>query len=311
MLSAQQGLHGGKLASAGIVAIENALNGSDRALCRPRRAEFGRRSGDRAEVFEQALDLPGKEPSVEFRVGIQRVLHGPLGGRRRPFDDYRRRVPAGSSDRLASFISAVASVAVGGFALLGPADGDRCDGGKKAVSGSLPALLERREPEGVLHRFPACFSGRAIAGEFSAPRESGQRLIALRREPFDLVLLDIEMPGMDGFRVLAQIREAGKGDHYVPVLAVTGKGGHQDEYLAAGFDGLSREALRASGTRRGHMRFSWSRDCVGEAAPAFEHYPTEAILQYPFLTCSQVRIVRGQRLPRSDGQLCGLGRGLQ
>lgn len=40
-------------------------------------------------------------------------------------------------------------------------------------------------------------------------------------EPFDLILLDIRMPGMDGHEVLAKLHEAcGEGD-YVPVLVLT------------------------------------------------------------------------------------------
>src|SRR5689334_15714135 len=54
-------------------------------------------------------------------------------------------------------------------------------------------LLLTRSLELLGHRVAVAENGRAA-------------LEAMRREPFDLVLLDIEMPEMDGFQVLEQIR---------------------------------------------------------------------------------------------------------
>jgi len=54
-----------------------------------------------------------------------------------------------------------------------------------------------------------------------------------RAHDFDLILLDLHMPGMDGFAVmagLAEIEEQG----YVPVLAITVQPGHMLRALAAG-----------------------------------------------------------------------------
>jgi len=45
-------------------------------------------------------------------------------------------------------------------------------------------------------------------------------LDAFRRGSFDLVLLDVEMPGMDGFEVCEEIRRGPRGD--IPVVLVTG-----------------------------------------------------------------------------------------
>jgi two-component system response regulator MprA len=41
-----------------------------------------------------------------------------------------------------------------------------------------------------------------------------------RRKPVDLILLDVMMPGMDGFQVCAALREAGLG---TPVILLTAK----------------------------------------------------------------------------------------
>lgn len=58
------------------------------------------------------------------------------------------------------------------------------------------------------------------------------------REPFDIILIDIELPGMDGYAVTAALREiaalAG-----VPMVAVTSHAMHgdRDKALAAGCTG--------------------------------------------------------------------------
>jgi two-component system, cell cycle response regulator len=52
------------------------------------------------------------------------------------------------------------------------------------------------------------------------------------QQRFDLIVLDIQMPGMNGFEVM-QALKAGETD-YVPVLAVTGEPGHKLAALRAG-----------------------------------------------------------------------------
>ncbi|HXY41966.1 MAG TPA: response regulator, partial [Vicinamibacteria bacterium] len=53
--------------------------------------------------------------------------------------------------------------------------------------------------------------------------------------PVDLVLLDVMLPGMDGFRIVERMRRAG---NYVPVLMLTAKGRPEDlvEGLERGAD---------------------------------------------------------------------------
>ncbi len=50
---------------------------------------------------------------------------------------------------------------------------------------------------------------------------------------FDLILLDLQMPGMDGFEVLAALRKI-ELDGDVPVLAITAQPGHKLRALEAG-----------------------------------------------------------------------------
>src|SRR6185436_1891987 len=57
---------------------------------------------------------------------------------------------------------------------------------------------------------------------------------ALHREHcYDLILLDLQMPGMDGFEVMAGLKEIETGG-YLPVLVITAQPGHKLRALEAG-----------------------------------------------------------------------------
>jgi len=61
-----------------------------------------------------------------------------------------------------------------------------------------------------------------------------QTVCALHSEHhFDLILLDLEMPGMDGFQVMEALQEI-ETDGYLPVLAVTAEPGHKLRALKSG-----------------------------------------------------------------------------
>ncbi|MEQ1581481.1 MAG: response regulator [Steroidobacteraceae bacterium] len=54
-----------------------------------------------------------------------------------------------------------------------------------------------------------------------------------RETPYDLILLDLQMPGMDGFVVLEGLK-AGVVGSYVPVIVLTAQPGHKVRALQAG-----------------------------------------------------------------------------
>ena len=54
-----------------------------------------------------------------------------------------------------------------------------------------------------------------------------------RAQRFDLVLLDLQMPEMDGFEVLEALKEV-EPDGYLPVLVITAQPGHKLRALKAG-----------------------------------------------------------------------------
>ncbi len=67
----------------------------------------------------------------------------------------------------------------------------------------------------------------------------GQEAVdAVNSHPYDLVLMDIHMPKMDGITATKLIREQGGNGATIPIIAVTAKAmaGDRETYLAAGMN---------------------------------------------------------------------------
>src|SRR5438874_3963377 len=54
-----------------------------------------------------------------------------------------------------------------------------------------------------------------------------------RKHRYDLILLDLQMPGMDGFQVMEGLK-TNASDSYLPVLVITAQPGHKLRALQAG-----------------------------------------------------------------------------
>lgn len=76
---------------------------------------------------------------------------------------------------------------------------------------------------------------------------------ALRRakeEPVDLILLDIQMPGMDGYEVLRRLRsDPLLASQRIVACTAYAMAGDEEKALAAGFDGYITKPIRAAALR--------------------------------------------------------------
>ncbi len=69
--------------------------------------------------------------------------------------------------------------------------------------------------------------------------ESGtEALKAWQKQSFDLILMDVQMPEMDGFEATAKIRNQEKPGNHIPIIAMTAHAlvGDRERCLAAGMD---------------------------------------------------------------------------
>ncbi|HEY0199222.1 MAG TPA: ATP-binding protein [Rhodanobacter sp.] len=70
-------------------------------------------------------------------------------------------------------------------------------------------------------------------------------LAELAHAAFDVVLLDLDLPGVDGFQIARLIRQREPTGQRMPIVAVTARSGSEDEMAAraAGMDGFLRKPL--------------------------------------------------------------------
>jgi CheY-like chemotaxis protein len=83
----------------------------------------------------------------------------------------------------------------------------------------------------------------------SVASDGRDAVAALERGAFDLILMDVQMPDMDGFEATAAIRSKEKlsGGH-IPIIAMTAHAlkGDQERCLAAGMDAYLSKPIRTT-----------------------------------------------------------------
>lgn len=101
---------------------------------------------------------------------------------------------------------------------------------------------------------------------------------AVRKDTFDIILMDIQMPELDGVLTTKVIRASDSDWHNIPIIAVTAHAmeGHRQAYLAAGMDGFVSKPFRMD-TLVGEMArvLSATPFSATQAAPTPEAKPAK------------------------------------
>ncbi|HLJ75214.1 MAG TPA: response regulator, partial [Thermoanaerobaculia bacterium] len=121
----------------------------------------------------------------------------------------------------------------------------------RRVSFTLERRIENLRPQAVLvaddHPVNLEFAAEALRrlGHSVATAASGtEALRLLQARAFDVALIDVQMPGMDGFEVVARLRSVERG-HHTRVIALTAYTSPEDREhcIAAGMDGVLSKPL--------------------------------------------------------------------
>jgi CheY-like chemotaxis protein len=93
----------------------------------------------------------------------------------------------------------------------------------------VPTILVVEDDPHVLEMVQELLESRGLS---SIAARSGEKALAiLDRQPVDLILMDIRMPGMNGWDVLRALKDGERHGH-IPVIMVTAKQHSVDEMLA-------------------------------------------------------------------------------
>jgi signal transduction histidine kinase/CheY-like chemotaxis protein len=121
----------------------------------------------------------------------------------------------------------------------------------RRVSFTLERRIENLRPQSVLvaddHPVNLEFAAEALRrlGHSVATAASGtEALRLLQARAFDVALIDVQMPGMDGFEVVTRLRAVERG-HHTRVIALTAYTSPEDRErcIAAGMDGVLAKPL--------------------------------------------------------------------
>jgi two-component system sensor histidine kinase/response regulator len=155
--------------------------------------------------------------------------------------------PVRRAELRAAIILAIANQAQLGERLVAPARGDTSAPSYPPQPGSACHIL-LAEDNAVNQRVALRILEKA--GHIVAVAETGRvALRMLEQQSFDLILMDVQMPQMDGFEATAMIREKEKrtGRH-IPIIAMTAHAmtGDRERCLAAGMDSYISKPVMAS-----------------------------------------------------------------
>jgi CheY-like chemotaxis protein len=134
----------------------------------------------------------------------------------------------------------------------GTGEGQKLGPGEQSAlgqqAGSLPGLNILLAEDNQINQKLATILLQRRGHRVTLAENGHQALDALARESYDLVLMDVEMPEMDGVRATALIRQQeGRQGGRVPIIALTAHAlkGDRERFLAAGMDDYLTKPLDA------------------------------------------------------------------
>ena len=114
---------------------------------------------------------------------------------------------------------------------------------------------------------------------------------AVRKSEFDIVLMDIQMPELDGVEATRQIRALPKPGCDIPIIAMTARAmaGDREEYLAAGMDGYISKPVRPGRLLATVERFAAKRGIDSSCDLNNEMEPTGNVEAHPVLDIQKLK----------------------
>jgi len=106
-------------------------------------------------------------------------------------------------------------------------------------------------------------------GHNAVKASSGPEALAfLSQQVFDVVLLDIHMPGMSGLEVIERLRNSDGPERDTPVIALTADivTRRPEEYLGLGFNDFIAKPILVSGLIAAIVRAATTRAAAGDHA---------------------------------------------
>lgn len=115
-----------------------------------------------------------------------------------------------------------------------------------AAPAALPALRILVADDNPINQAVARAVLEAAGVTIETAGDGAEVLERLRREPFDLVLMDVHMPLMDGVEAVGRIRDGQAGPSDIPVIALTADAmtGEEARLKALGFDALQHKPVQ-------------------------------------------------------------------
>lgn len=108
--------------------------------------------------------------------------------------------------------------------------------------------------------------------------ETGQKALAITaRERFDIIFMDVQLPGMDGLETTEQLRQRGGWSSTVPIVAMTagGPGAERERCLTAGMNGYLAKPLKRA------ELVGMLRECLGSPGALALNQHADVVLNEP------------------------------